>query len=88
MSNPIARTRYFAVSQLKTLGPSNKVRGNFLVEFTGVTVGSARVWNKSKKSWSKRIVDLHDFVQCEDYKLATRLDLQKFGYDYTGPIGL
>jgi hypothetical protein len=79
--------RSFAVATLRTQGPSNKVRGEFLVEFTGATVGSARVWNASNKRWTTRIVDVMDLWQVADWRLAQPGDMIRFGHSYRGPLG-
>lgn len=79
--------RYFAVASLRTQGPSNRVRGEFLVEFTGATAGAARVWNAKRRAWTRRIVDVLDVTQCADWRLAHASDLERFRCAYTGPLG-
>lgn len=79
--------RYFAIAKIRTSGPSNRVRGEFLVEFTGRTVGEARVWNAKRRRWTERLVDVMETTQVADWRSADQGDLKKFGCAYEGPIG-
>jgi hypothetical protein len=70
--------RYLRMAQLRTLGPSNKIRGWFLIEPTDGE--RERVWNARKKCWLKGTVNLWNQTQVADHRAATPADLAKVGF--------
>ena len=70
--------RTLVVAKLLPLGPSMRVRGDFLVDVSnGFDVG--RVWNCMTGRWMAYTIDVEDARQVADYRGATWADVEKYG---------
>lgn len=86
MTTNETKRRNFLVATLRTQGPCNKIRGEFLLEVVNDDWSRARIWNRSKKQWLRRRVNVECTVQVAGVRAALMGDLARFGIKYTGPI--
>lgn len=80
LDGPASIPRAFVVMQLRTMGPSNKIRGEFLGEVIDGDESKVRVWNKKQRHWTNRFVELNEETEVASWRGATYSDLLKFGF--------